>query len=254
MLFYHEFGSDMMSAGRYGRALIDAGYTVFTFDFRGHGQSFTPPHFEPRHWPSNHDVNDILSAIAYVRTRCDLGPQGLGIVGVSRGGGAAIIAAALTPHIRCMVVDGAFSTDHSVDELLKRYGEIFLGTGIGRRISHSPTAFRTFRTLLMFYGELKCRCRFPSTRRALTKLDGVPILFIQGERDTYIRTEQTQALVSLKPGPKALWICPKARHNQAVTTDPATYARKLTEFFEAYLAAPTPSSGGNAPGRMAARP
>ena len=249
ILFCHEFASDMMSAGRYAAALIQAGYTVFTFDFRGHGGSFTPPHFEPRHWPSNHDVNDILSAIAYVRSRCDLGTHGLGIMGVSRGASAAIIAAALTPHVRCLAVDGAFSTDHSVDELLKRYGQIFLGTGFGRRITQSPAAFRTFRTLLMFYGELKCRCRFPSTRRALAKLETVPILFIQGERDTYVRPEQTQALMHMKPGTRALWICPDARHNQSVATDPKTYARRLTEFFDQYLAAPArPAAAQSAAG------
>jgi hypothetical protein len=49
VIFCHEFASDMMSAGRYAWPLVQAGYTVFTFDFRGHGRSFTPPHFEPRH-------------------------------------------------------------------------------------------------------------------------------------------------------------------------------------------------------------
>jgi uncharacterized protein len=245
ILFCHEFGSDMMSAGRYAGALIQAGYTVFTFDFRGHGQSYTPPHFEPRHWPSSHDVSDVLSAIAYVRSRCDLDGRGLGVMGVSRGGGAAICAAALNPHIRCLAVDSAFSTDQSVDELLRRYGQIFLGAKF-RRASQSPLMYRSFRTLLMFYGELKCRCRFPSTRRAVGKLEAVPILFIQGNRDTYIREEQTRVLAGLKPGEKELWVCPDAKHNQAVAADPKTYHRKVTEFFDRHMTAPA-STGAPAP-------
>src|ERR1017187_8010960 len=39
IVFCHEFGSDMYSCARYARPLIESGFDVFTFDFRGHGQS-----------------------------------------------------------------------------------------------------------------------------------------------------------------------------------------------------------------------
>ena len=236
IIFCHEFGSDMMSAGRYARPLIESGFTVFTFDFRGHGRSFTPPRFEPRHWPSNHDVNDILAALAYVESRRDMNDQGIGIFGISRGASAAVMAAAIQPSIRCLAVDGVFSTDSSIDELIKRWAQIFARIDLARA-SRSESAYRFFRALIMFYVELKCRCRFPSTRKALPKLESVPVLFIHGERDTYVRPEQTRVLYDLKPGAKELWICPDAKHNQAVVTDPKTYGRNLTSFFSRYLPA-----------------
>ena len=236
IIFCHEFGSDMMSAARYARPLIEAGFTVFTFDFRGHGRSFTPPRFEPRHWPSNHDVNDILAALAYVESRRDMNDQGIGIFGISRGASAAVMAAAIQPSIRCLAVDGVFSTDSSIDELIKRWAQIFARIDLARA-SRSESAYRFFRALIMFYVELKCRCRFPSTRKALPKLESVPVLFIHGERDTYVRPEQTRVLYDLKPGAKELWICPDAKHNQAVVTDPKTYGQRLTLFFSRYLSA-----------------
>ena len=236
IIFCHEFGSDMMSAGRYARPLVEAGFTVFTFDFRGHGRSFTPPHFEPRHWPSNHDVNDILAALAYVESRRDVNDGRIGIFGISRGASAAVIAAAIRPSIRCLAADGVFSTDSSIDELIKRWAQIFARIDLARA-SRSESAYRFFRALIMFYVELKCRCRFPSTRKALLKLESVPMLFIHGERDTYVRLEQTRALHDLKPGAKELWICPDAKHNQAVVTDPKTYGQRLTSFFSRYLSA-----------------
>jgi len=246
VIFCHEFASDMMSAGRYAWPLVQAGYTVFTFDFRGHGKSYTPPHFEPRHWPSNHEVDDIRAAIAYVQTRCNVDQTGLGILGISRGASAAVIAAALNPAVRCLAVDGVFSTDHSIDELMKRWVQLFARVDVARA-DRLRLTYRLFRALLLFYVELKCRCRFPSTRRALTTLKTVPILFIQGGRDTYVRPEWTQVLYDLKPGPKELWVCADAKHNQAVAVDPSTYARKVTEFFDRSLS-PEPAAEAAAPG------
>jgi len=235
ILFCHEFGSDMYSAGRYARPLIEAGYTVFTFDFRGHGRSFTPHHFEPRHWPSNHEVHDVLAAIAYVRDRCDVSTTGLGILGVSRGACAATMAAALSPLVRCLVVDGVFSTDYRIDQLMKRWVEIFARVNLVS-VDRSYLAYRFFRVLMMFYVELKCRCRFPSIRKALAKLESVPVLFISGERDAYVPPDEARHFHDSKPGPKELWICPGAKHNQAVATDPAAYATKTVGFFDRYLA------------------
>ena len=243
VIFCHEFGSDMMSAGRYAWPLVQAGYTVFTFDFRGHGSSYTPPRFEPRHWPSNHEVDDIRAAVAYVQSRGEVDRTGIGIFGISRGASAAVIAAALNPAIRCLVVDGVFSTDHSIDELMKRWVQVFARVDLARA-TRTMAVYRFFRVLLLFYVELKCRCRFPSTRRALGRLEAVPILFIQGGRDAYVRPEWTQVLYDLKAGPKELWICADAKHNQAVATDPKTYAHKITGFFGRHLPAEPPAAGG----------
>ena len=237
VIFCHEYASDMLSAGRYAMPLVQAGYTVFAFDFRGHGQSSMPPHYEPRHWPSHQEVNDVLAAVAYVKTRRDIRRTGVGIFGISRGASAAAIAAALNPSVRCLVLDGTFSTDYSIEELMRRWAEIF-AERVGSA-THPDFVYRFFRAMTLFYVELKCRCRYPSTRKALTALGPTPALFISGERDTYVRPEQTRALYTAKPGEKDIWICPDAKHNQAVATDPKTYADKITSFFDRHLAGET---------------
>ena len=171
----------------------------------------------------------------------------LGILGISRGAGAALIAAAINPTVRCVAVDGVFSNDLAIDELMKRWVEIFVRIDIARA-DRTFTAYRFFRAILMFYVELKGRCRFPSSKRALAKLKSIPVLFIHGQRDTYIRPEQAEAMFRLKPGAKDLWICPDAKHNQAVATDPKMYAAKLVEFFGRRLAGETPSDPVARPG------
>ncbi len=257
VLFCHEYGSDMLSAGRYACGLVEAGYTVFTFDFRGHGASFSPTHYEPRHWPSNYEVHDILAAVAYVNSQRNVEETGIGILGISRGASAALIAAALNDDIRCLVVDGAFSTDHSIDGLLKRWVQIFARVDLARAM-RSMTAYRFFRALLMFYVELKCRCRFPSTQRSLAKLENAPILFIHGGRDAYVPPEQARALHEAKPGTKDIWMCPDAKHNQAVAADPEAYHAAVRAFFDKHLApagghrrAATPRRPSSSAGRFA---
>jgi pimeloyl-ACP methyl ester carboxylesterase len=192
-------------------------------------------------------VNDVLAAIAYVKTRRDIRRTGVGILGISRGASAAASAAALNPAVRCLVLDGTFSTDYSIEELIRRWAEIFFER-VGRS-THPEFVYRFFRAMTLFYVELKCRCRYPSTRKALTALGSVPTLFISGERDAYVRPEQTRALHAAKPGEKDIWICPDAKHNQAVAADPKTYADKITSFFGRHLAGETAADrtpGGDA--------
>jgi pimeloyl-ACP methyl ester carboxylesterase len=161
----------------------------------------------------------------------------VGVFGISRGAAIAAIAAALSPAIRCLVLDGTFSTDYSIEELMRRWAEIFAAR-VGSA-THPDFVYRFFRAMTLFYVELKCRCRYPSARKALAALASVPTLFIGGERDAYVRPEQTRTLYAIKPGEKDLWICPDAKHNQAVAADPTTYAEKITAFFDRYLSAPT---------------
>jgi pimeloyl-ACP methyl ester carboxylesterase len=242
VLFCHEFGSDMTSAGRYARALVRAGYTVFAFDFRGHGRSPAPADFEPRHWPSHHEVNDVLAAVAFVRDRLGLGAAGLGVLGISRGASAAIIAAALSPHIRCLALDSAFSTDTSIDHLIVRWARVYTSLKVDK-YGRPIWLCRFLRAVMLLYVELKLRCRYPSALRALARLERVPMLFIMGDRDTYSPVREQRILFDAKPGEKEFWVCPNAKHNQAVAADPRTYAEKVVGFFDRHLGGPGAARG-----------
>src|SRR5690606_9164021 len=66
VIFAHEFSSDMYSCARYCRPLLAAGYDVFSFDFRGHGESSCEPGYQPRQWATERELNDTLGAIAFV--------------------------------------------------------------------------------------------------------------------------------------------------------------------------------------------
>jgi hypothetical protein len=63
-----------------------------------------------------------------------------------------------------------------------------------------------------------------------------PLLFIHGEKDSYIPFDQTVELFEMARRPKHLWIVPGAKHNQSVVTQPQRYADRTVAFFDRYLA------------------
>ncbi len=237
VLFAHEYSSDMYSCARYCRPLLAAGYDVFTFDFRGHGESSGEPGYQPRQWASEREVNDMLGAIAYVEDWLQRHgrPTDIGLFGISRGAGAAILAAQHNPAIKAIITDGAFSSDTTLEHLMKRWAYIFAKVRFVYE-NHPPQFWKFLRWLLFRECKRKLRCTFPSVRKALMRMRGpLPILFIHGERDSYIPVEQSQLLYDLAPGPKSLWVVPRAKHNQSVIIRPEYYAARTVAFFEQYL-------------------
>ena len=74
------------------------------------------------------------------------------------------------------------------------------------------------------------------TVEALREMQPRPIFFIHGQRDSYIRVDQTRLLYEAAPSPKYLWIVEEAKHNQSVVVEPRQYAARTIAFFRRHLA------------------
>lgn len=238
IVFCHEFGSDMYSFARYARPLLEAGFDVFTFDYRGHGQSSGGGgKYRPLQWPSDKELEDTLGACAYVESlvTAEGHEARIGIFGISRGAGSALLAAGSDPNIRAIVCDGAFSTDTTLISLMKRWASIFAQVKLVYE-NHPEAFWRFLLWLLLRFAQPKLGCKFLSVRKALRDMQPRPILFIHGQRDSYIREDQTRLLYGDAPQPKYLWVVEDAKHNQSVIIQPQQYARRTTAFFRKYLA------------------
>ncbi len=237
VVFCHEFGSDMYSCARYVRPLADAGFNIFTFDFRGHGDSSCPDKYRALQWTSDKELGDVLGATAYVANRLiDEGqPPQLGLFGISRGGAAAILAAASDADVKALICDGAFSTDSIVIGMMKRWAHIFARIKLVYE-NHPEWFWRFLLWMLMRFAHRRMGCRYPYVRKALREMTPRPIMFIHGQRDSYIREEQTRLLHEVASPPKCMWIVPRAKHNQSAVVAPAEYARRTVAFFAKYLA------------------
>ena len=255
VVFAHEFCSDQYSCGRYCRPLQDAGYDILTFDFRGHGESECPPDYTPRQWVTDRDLDDMRGAAAFAEHW--LADQGysteFGVFGVSRGACAAILIALENPKIRAIASDGAFSTDSTIEYFMKRWAYIFAKVRFVYE-NHPPIFWRFLRWAMFHRARREFKCRFPSVRKAIQRMTPRPMLFIHGEKDSYLPVEQSRRLYVLAGQPKYLWVVPNARHNQAVIRHPERYGEVTTAFFDRHLAggAPTVAKEPVAPTRRPA--
>lgn len=236
IIFAHEVGSDRRSGPRYCRALLDVGFDVLLFDFRGHGTTKPEPGYRPRHWPTDREQADMLGAITFICSYLDKKgrPREVGLFGLSRGAGVAILASAESDCVAGIVTDGAFSSDMTLEFLMKRFASIFVRMRIVAE-NHPRIVWRFIRWLTFRECERKYHCRFPSVRKALLRLGQKPILFIHGEKDSYIPIAQSQALYDLASGPKYFWVVPRAKHNQSVLVAPNEYAARVIRFFREHL-------------------
>ncbi len=236
IIFAPEFKSDRFSCARYCRPLIAAGYDVFSFDFRGHGQSAVEEGYTARQWTSDREVADMMGAISYVEQWLEDHdrPIEIGLFGISRGGCAGVLAAAECASIKAIITDGAFSSDCTLEHLMKRWAKIFAKVKIVYE-NHPPEFWRFLRWCLFITCRIKFKCTYPSVRKALTRMVPRPMLLIHGERDSYIPVEQSRLLYALTAQPKFLWVVRAAKHNQSVDVQPAEYARRTVQFFDRYL-------------------
>ena len=232
VIFCHEFGANKNSSLRYCKGLLDAGFDVFAFDFRNHGHSSHQPSYTPRQWPTEKEISDVLGACAFIESRHSK-DHPIGLFGVSRGGGAAIMAAAQTDAVRAVITDGVFSTDWTLEAIIERWVGIFARLAVVYK--HLPQFFRFYRWMVLGMAELKLKCRFPSTHKILNKMAPRPLFLIHGKKDSYIKPEQALRIYNQAREPKFIWIVPKAKHNRSVEVAPDLYAKRTVAFFKEYL-------------------
>src|SRR5436190_1382325 len=91
ILFGLEFGSNRWAAVQYCGKLRDAGYDVFAFEPRNQGESDKDESYSPLQWVTDKDLADMRAAVAYLKARPDAPAEGVGILGVSKGGSVGML-------------------------------------------------------------------------------------------------------------------------------------------------------------------
>ena len=229
VLFLHEYGATRWMADPYVGYLRPQGFDVVTIDFCSSGESDPIKGYESLQWPTEYELADARTALAYLKTRPELKDVPVAVFGVSKGGGVAITLAAEDPAVKAIVTDGAFPVHRMIIHYSMQFIEIF---------STSQWIYRYLPR--WYYGmvvgmalrriERKKHVRYLSIERSMKRISGRPLLMINGQKDNYIKSELIQELMTLVGEPKELWIVPKAKHNRCLEREGENYRRKVGEF------------------------
>jgi pimeloyl-ACP methyl ester carboxylesterase len=193
------------------------GYQVLLIDFRACGLSggrFTTLGYR--------EVLDVLGAVDYLRAR--LGDLPIGVLGISMGAVAAIMAAPECPHIKAMVVDSAYADLHSA---------------IGKKLADFLRL--PFLVLLGWVSIRLGECISRGNVAAVRAVDYVgrlaprPLLIIYGELDDYLPSDHPQHLFDAASEPKELWLAPGSGHAMARLDHLQEYVQRVQAFFGRYL-------------------
>ncbi len=224
-----QFGGDCGDMLDYLGPLLQDGFDVFAFDFRNHGDSDRVPDYSPRAWVTRHELNDLLTVIDYLCDRPDADPQGVALMGVSRGGIAAVCAAVVDPRIWAVATDSVSVSDWLVGHFVRRY--------MPNVTPLAPLLVRLPRAVFDAYGKLlRCIVARNLGHECLDLAAAIavvqqPILLIHGMRDRFVPVELAHRLHRTADRRSRLWVVPRAGHCESVYVAPERYRRRLRQFF-----------------------
>lgn len=234
VVFCHEFLADRHSVYEYIGDLRNAGFDLFAFDFRNHGDSQAEPGLRPIHWVTDRELTDLRAALGYLRTRPDRDEAGVGLFGVSRGGGAALFVAADDPTVWAVGTDGAFPTRSTMLKYVHRWAEMVVQRWW---IHWMPNwVFRFAAATGRVRASRKLGRKFPRLERAVKRIAPRPWLAIHGEKDSYVPPDVVEELVRRAGAraPVTLWLVPGAKHNRCRMTAPDEYRSRVVDYFVRY--------------------
>jgi uncharacterized protein len=228
VIFCHEAGSTMNALLQYGWFLRSYGFNLLTFSFRTEAKG---PIRRARPWVNDDDVNDLLGAVRYAKSVLRLQKGELGLLGVSRGGSAALCVAAREHTIGAVVTDGSFDTRSLLETYIRKRPRCW-------HVKLVPGLMSACRSrALLLAAAWRLGYRFQSVTAALRRARHTSLLLIHGEKDGYIPSSLALDLFrhASHHRVRELWLVPGAGHNSAVFCHRAEYERRVAAFFNAHL-------------------
>ena len=214
IVLMHGLRANRLSMLERARFLSRAGYSVLVFDFQAHGESdgehITFGHLESR---------DALAAVNFLRTNS--GNEKIGVVGVSMGG-AAVLLASPPLQVDAMVLEMVYP---AIDQAITNRLTMRLGAP-GRLL-----------TPLLSW---QLKPRLGISIESLRPIDHVretkaAKLFIAGAQDQHTTIQESRQIFDVASEPKELWTVDDAAHVDLHRFARIEYERRVLEFFGKHL-------------------
>lgn len=215
ILLVHGFGMNKGEVLKRTYYLADQ-FNLFYLDCRGAGDS------EGRSEAGLKESKDIHAAVLYLQRHHPQQAQELGLYGISMGSAAAAYYTATYGGIKCLVLESSY---FSFKNVAKRW-----------MWKHAKVPYFPLVASMVFWKEhtmgQKVETFAPNhTAPQIT----CPVLMIQGELDKLTPAKKAQKTYRLLPGPKELWVVPRAGHLSCYQQGGTQYRTKLQQFFRSHL-------------------
>jgi uncharacterized protein len=214
IVLMHGVRANRLSMLDRARFLSHAGYSVLLFDFQAHGEStgerITFGYLESR---------DAQAAISFLRR--NLPDQKIGVVGISMGGAATLLASPPL-DVNAIVLEMVYST---------------LNQAISNRLKMRLGSWGGYLTPLLTW---QFQPRLGMNAEVLRPIDHVgkiraPKLFIVGAEDQHTTVEESRQMFNAASSPKELWVVDGAKHVDLYPMATKEYERRVLDFFGQYL-------------------
>jgi pimeloyl-ACP methyl ester carboxylesterase len=231
VVFCHETGADLNSWHKHGSFLPDDGIDVLTFNFKPVSLvASTAAQEDLYQWPSTRDLKCLESVLSWAAVH----KRNYEVVlfGVSKGATIAA-AAAPSPFVKAVLLDGAFSTHLTLQKYMKKFVSIYVSPrAVAENVPDWVYYFLSYATLA--YASARKHMSFFSVERFVAKLSK-PVFWIHAGKDYHVRLEDVERLRKLVPGFTDLWVAERAGHSQAVLAYPEEYHSRVVGFINKNL-------------------
>jgi len=214
IILIHGITSSMWASVQYIEMFYNRGYNVLIYDQRNHGQS------EGRFTTMGaFEQIDAKTVVEYAKKKSGKGVVGLH--GVSMGAATALMTAALTPYVDFVIEDCGYTS--TIDELSYRLKEDyqlppFPFVQIAEAIARKKYGF-DFHS----YSPLK----------AVKQME-IPVLFLHGDKDTFVPYNMVHALYRAKKGKKEFHGFKDSIHATSYSDHKREYKEVVYAFLDKY--------------------
>lgn len=180
--------------------MVQAGYQVLLYDYRGYGKSEGEPTRKGL-------IEDARAAINYAKTRKDVDGQRIVSFGHSLGGAKSLAALgeAMIPGVRGVISFAGFA---SYQDMARRFAG---QAGVD-----------------LVTDDL-------SPRKVVEKIAPVPLLIVHGQKDLTVPPDQGEILFRKAREPKTIYRIPKGSHTRALWMNNGEYRKQVLKWMDKIL-------------------
>lgn len=220
IIYLHGVADNKMSGLLLAKVWYDHHFNVLIYDSRAHGES--GGRYCTYGFHEKFDVQKAIDFLFAMSKEKNIAIGKIGVFGTSMGAAIALQAASIEPRIAAIVSEASFATLRQVT------------VDYQKRLLRLPWHF--LRNISMKRSEsiAQFKHRQVSPLSAVSKIH-VPIFFIHGIEDHFIKYQYSQELFITANEPKELWFVASAKHSDVHDIGKKEYEERIVKFFERNL-------------------